>query len=160
MKNFIQRAITGLIFVAVLIGCMIGGPLSFGILFCIISALATAEFCNLMNQQEGVQINRNICVLGSVALFLCFFYYGMNPAQTGIFIPYLIIIIYPLTLIMRKSNKKRAALEKTALINSSRCLADSNRRRRFCRPLPSHSAKVPLWFASAKVVLIFGLTNL
>ena len=28
MKNFIQRAITGLIFVAVLIGCMIGGPLS------------------------------------------------------------------------------------------------------------------------------------
>ena len=30
MKNFIQRAITGLIFVAVLIGCMIGGPISFG----------------------------------------------------------------------------------------------------------------------------------
>ena len=47
-------------------------------------------------------------------------------------VPY--IIIYPLTLIMRKSNKKRAALKKTALINSSRCLADSNRRRRFCRP--------------------------
>jgi phosphatidate cytidylyltransferase len=29
-----------------------------------------------------------------MTLFLCFFYYGMNPAQTGIFIPYLIIIIY------------------------------------------------------------------
>ena len=26
----------------------------------------------------------------------------------------------------------------------SRYLADSNRRTRFCRPLPSHSAKVPL----------------
>ena len=94
MKNFIQRAITGLIFVAVLIGCIIGSPLSFGVLFCIISAMATAEFCNLMNQQEGVKMNRNICVLGSMTLFLCFFYYGMNPAQTGIFIPYLIIIIY------------------------------------------------------------------
>ena len=94
MKNFIQRAITGLIFVAVLIGCIIGGPLSFGVLFCIISAMATAEFCNLMNQQEGVKMNRTICVLGSITLFLCFFYYGMNPAQTGIFIPYLIIIIY------------------------------------------------------------------
>ena len=94
MKNFIQRAITGLIFVAVLIGCIIGSPLSFGALFCIISAMATAEFCNLMNQQEGVKMNRNICVLGSMTLFLCFFYYGMNPAQTGIFIPYLIIIIY------------------------------------------------------------------
>lgn len=94
MKNFIQRAITGLLFVAVLIGCMIGGPLSFGVLFCIISALATAEFCNLMSQQQGVKINRNICVLGNITLFLCFFYYGMNPAETGIFIPYLLIIIY------------------------------------------------------------------
>ena len=94
MKNFIQRAITGLLFVAVLISCMIGGPLSFGVLFCIISALATAEFCNLMSQQQGVKINRNICVLGNITLFLCFFYYGMNPAETGIFIPYLLIIIY------------------------------------------------------------------
>ena len=51
MKNFIQRAITGLIFVAVLIGCIVGGPLSFGLLFCLISALATAEFCNLMNRK-------------------------------------------------------------------------------------------------------------
>ena len=94
MKNFIQRAITGLIFVAVLIGCIIGSPLPFGLLFSIISAMATAEFCNLMNKHEGVCVNRNICVLGSVSLFLCFFYYGMNPAQTGIFIPYLIITIY------------------------------------------------------------------
>ena len=110
MKNFIQRAITGLIFVAVLIGCMIGGPISFGVLFCIISALATAEFCNLMNQQEGVQMNRNICVLGSVALFLSFFYYGMNPAQTGIFIPYLIIIIYLMIseLYLKKGNPLNA----------------------------------------------------
>lgn len=94
MKNFIQRAVTGVIFVAVLIGCIIGGPLSFGVLFCLISALATIEFCNLMNQQEGVQVNRNICTLGSIALFLCFFFYGMNPAETGIFIPYLAILIY------------------------------------------------------------------
>ena len=94
MKNFIQRAITGLIFVAVLIGCIIGGPLSFGVLFCIISALATVEFCNLMNKHEGVNMNRNICVLGSLAMFLSFFYYGLNPAETSVFIPYLIIIVY------------------------------------------------------------------
>jgi phosphatidate cytidylyltransferase len=94
MKNFIQRAITGLIFVAVLIGCIIGGPLSFGVLFYIISALATVEFCNLMNKHEGVNMNRNICVLGSLAMFLSFFYYGLNPAETSVFIPYLIIIVY------------------------------------------------------------------
>ena len=94
MKNFIQRAITGVIFVAVLIGCIIGGPLPFGILFCLISALATVEFCQLMNQQQGVHINRNICTLGSITLFLCFFFYGMNPAETNIFILYLAILIY------------------------------------------------------------------
>ena len=106
MKNFIQRAITGVIFVAVLIGCIIGGPLSFGILFCLISALATVEFCQLMNQQEDVQVNRNICILGSIALFLCFFFYGMNPAETGIFIPYLAILIYLLIseLYLKKKN--------------------------------------------------------
>ena len=106
MKNFIQRAITGLIFVATLVGCIIGSYLSFGVLFCIISAMATAEFCHLMNQQKGVKINKNICVLGSIALFLCFFYYGINPIQTGIFIPYLFIIIYLMVseLYLKKEN--------------------------------------------------------
>ena len=106
MKNFIQRAITGLIFVVTLIGCIVGSYLSFGVLFCIISAMATAEFCHLMNQQKGVKINRNICVLGSVALFLSFFYYGINPVQTGIFIHFLIIIIYLMVseLYLKKEN--------------------------------------------------------
>ena len=35
-----------------------------------------------------------------------------------------------------------------------RYLADSNRRTRFCRPLPSHSAKVP-WFCECKGRVFF-----
>lgn len=106
MKNFIQRAITGIIFVAVLIGCIIGSPFSFGILFAIISGMATYEFCNLVNKQEDVDINRNICTLGSVFLFFCFFYYGINPTDTGIFIPYLILLAYLMIseLYLKKSN--------------------------------------------------------
>lgn len=106
MKNFIQRAITGIIFVAVLIGCIIGSPFSFGILFAIISGMATYEFCNLVNKQEDVDINRNICTLGSVFLFFCFFYYGINPTDTGIFIPYLILFVYLMIseLYLKKSN--------------------------------------------------------
>lgn len=94
MKNFIQRAITGIIFVAVLVGCIIGGPLPFGVLFAIISGLATYEFCTLVNMENDVDVNRGICTLSSVFLFFCFFYYGINPASTGIFIPYLALIIY------------------------------------------------------------------
>ena len=82
------------------------GPLSFGFLFCLISALATFEFCNLVNRQEEVSINRNICTLGSIFLFFCFFYYGINPAETGIFIPYLALLIYLLVseLYLKKKN--------------------------------------------------------
>lgn len=94
MKNFIQRAITGIIFVAVLVGCIVCSPLTFGALFCLVSALATWEFCTLVNVQEGVSVNRGICTLGSVFLFLCFFFNGMNPSGTGIFIPYLVILVY------------------------------------------------------------------
>lgn len=59
-NNFMQRAITGIIFVAVLIGCILGGPISFGILFAIISAAAINEFGNLVNKQEDVQMNKRI----------------------------------------------------------------------------------------------------
>lgn len=101
-----QRAITGIIFVAVLIGCILGGPVSFGILFAIISAAAINEFGNLINKQEDVQMNKRICILGGIFLFLCFFYYGINPAQTGIFVPYLALIIYLMVseLYLKKKN--------------------------------------------------------
>ena len=106
MKNFIQRAITGIIFVAVLVGCIIGSPLSFGFLFAVISGMATFEFCTLVNYQKEVTINRNICTLSSVFLFFCFYYYGINPAETGIFIPYLAILIYIMVseLYLKKEN--------------------------------------------------------
>ena len=93
-NNFIQRAITGIIFVAVLIGCILSSPLSFAALFVIISALATKEFCSLVNQMEEVDINTPICMLASVFLFSCFFYSGLAPTGIGIFIPYLALIIY------------------------------------------------------------------
>lgn len=85
---------------------MLGGPLSFGILFAVISGLAIREFCTLVNQVEGVQVNKRICILGGVFLFLCFFYYGINPVQTGIFIPYLALFIYLMVseLYLKKKN--------------------------------------------------------
>lgn len=105
-NNFIQRTITGIIFVAVLVGCIIGSVMSFGILFALISALAVNEFCNLVNRMEGVQVNKRICILAGVFLFLCFFYFGIDPSQTGIFIPYLALLIYLMVseLYLKKEN--------------------------------------------------------
>ncbi|MGL4853294.1 MAG: phosphatidate cytidylyltransferase [Phocaeicola sp.] len=94
MKNFLQRAITGFFFVAALIGSILGGPLSFALLFSLISILAVREFCQLVNKQEGVHVNGTASTAGAIFLFLSFFYHGVNPESTGIFIPYLLILIY------------------------------------------------------------------
>ncbi len=39
-----------------------------------------------------------------------------------------------------------------------RYLADSNRRPRFCRPIPNHSGKVP--FAAAKIHLFLNIQGM
>lgn len=94
-NNFIQRAITGILFVAVLIGCILYDPLSFGALFVIISALTVREFGHLINQTEGVSINKTITMLGGAYLFLAVMGFCIDVAGgSKIFIPYLLLILY------------------------------------------------------------------
>ena len=93
-NNFIQRTITGIIFVAVLVGGILGGPVSFSILFALITALTIREFGTIVSKQDGVQINESICMLAGVFLFFGFAYIGIAPGQNEILIPYLFLIIY------------------------------------------------------------------
>ena len=93
-SNFIQRAITGIIFIAVLIGCILGGGIPFTILFALISALTIHEFGTIVNRTGKVQMNKRITVLSGVFLFLCFSYTGVVPGTYEIFIPYLFLIMY------------------------------------------------------------------
>ena len=71
-NNFIQRAITGIIFVGVLIGCILGGPISFSLLFALITALTIHEFGVIISKQPDVEINKPICMLAGVFLFFGF----------------------------------------------------------------------------------------
>lgn len=93
-SNFITRAITGLLFVAVMVACIIYGPVSFTILFAVVSALCVYEFSKLINTTTKVRINPFINILGGVYLFLAFSAYFTNYTGSGIFIPYLSILIY------------------------------------------------------------------
>lgn len=93
-NNFIQRTITGIIFVAVLVGGILGGPVSFSILFALITSLTIREFGTIVSKQDGVQINKSICMLAGVFLFFGFAYIGIAPGQNEILIPYLFLIIY------------------------------------------------------------------
>lgn len=70
-NNFIQRAVTGVLFVIVLVGCILYSPLSFGILFTIISALSVHEFAQLVSKSGEVSINKTITALGGSLPFPC-----------------------------------------------------------------------------------------
>ncbi len=94
MKNFIQRAITGLLFVAVLAGCTLFDPIAFGILFVVISALTVREFAQLMNRAQGVRVNQTITMLGAAYLFLATMGYCIEAAGVEIFIPYSLLLLY------------------------------------------------------------------
>ncbi len=109
INNFIKRAITGVLFVAILVGCILSNPLSFGILFTIISALTIYEFGQLVNMRaEGVNINKMITMLGGAYLFLAIMGFCTNEGQEGskIFIPYVLLLLYMMIseLYLKKEN--------------------------------------------------------
>lgn len=93
-NNFIQRAITGALFVVILMGCILYSPLSFGILFTIISALSVHEFAHLVNKSGEVGINRTITALGGAYLFLALMGFCTSAIDARVFLPYLGLLLY------------------------------------------------------------------
>lgn len=106
MKNFITRAITGILFVAILVGCILYNPLSFGFLFAIIAGLSVWEFSTLVNNTDGVSINRLMVSLGATYLFFAFMGFCMDMSDFSLFVPYLALLIYLIVseLYLKKEN--------------------------------------------------------
>lgn len=93
MKNFIIRAITGILFVIVLSASFIS-PLTMTVLFAIITGMTIWEFTGLVNNKEGVQVNRFICTAAGVFFFFAVTGYCAEFTTASVFIPYLITVIY------------------------------------------------------------------
>lgn len=94
-NNFIQRAITGILFVIVLVGCILYNPLSFGILFALICALSVHEFAQLVNNSGEVSVNKTITSLGGAYLFLALMSYCTQQSSgSRVFLPYLALLLY------------------------------------------------------------------
>lgn len=105
-NNFLQRTITGILFVGILVGCILYSPLAFGALFVIISALTVREFGHLVNQTGEVSVNKTINMLGGAYLFLAFMAFCIDVADSNVFIPYLALLIYLMVseLYLKKKN--------------------------------------------------------
>ena len=93
MKNFIVRTITGLIFVAAFVTCFLN-PRAMALFFALVTGLTVWEFCGLVNERQGVQVNRFISTVAGVYLFLAMAGYNSGITPSTVFIPYLVSIIY------------------------------------------------------------------
>ena len=106
-NNFIQRAVTGVLFVIVLVGCILYSPLSFGILFTIISVLSVHEFAHLVSKSSEVSINKTITALGGAYLFLALMSFcTQQSVGARVFLPYLGLLLYMMIteLYLKKKN--------------------------------------------------------
>lgn len=110
-RNLLLRTVTGLLFVLVMVLCMVLSPVSFTILFALITGLTTWEFCSLMNQHLGtalqrvahasasspaphVQVNRLITTVTAVYFFFAVLGFNFNLMGVAIFVPFLISTVY------------------------------------------------------------------
>ena len=94
MNNLVVRTLTGVLFVAALVGAIVLGPLTFVVLFAVITGMALWEYSSLMNDYAGASVNRLIMTLAGVYLFLAFAAYVSGYQGSEVFIPYLVTVIY------------------------------------------------------------------
>lgn len=93
-RNLILRSITGILFVVVVAGSILYGVQTYSLLFAVITAMTTWEFCSIINKNLQMQINRFITTVAAVYLYFAVMGFNLNIAGSEIFIPYLISIIY------------------------------------------------------------------
>ena len=95
MKNLIIRTITGIVFLAVMILGILHSPVTFGVLFTIITSFTVWEFTGIVNMRADVSVNRFICTVAGGCLFVGFFGYAAGIAGAGVlFVPWLLSMIY------------------------------------------------------------------
>ena len=93
MKNFIVRTITSVFFVAAIVTSFLN-PQAMTLLFAIVTGMTVWEFAGLVNERPFISINRFICTVSGVYLFLAMIGYNSGLTPATVFIPYLVSIIY------------------------------------------------------------------
>ena len=94
MKTLIIRAITGALFVAILVAGIVLHPYSLLIVFTAITALTVWEFTTIVNRNLHLHVNRFITTVAAAYLFVAVWAFNTNIMGAEVFIPYLISIIY------------------------------------------------------------------
>lgn len=90
------RTVTGILYVVAIVGGILLGPLSFTILFSVVTGLVTWEFCSIINVGLRLNVNRFITTVGAVYLYFAMFdsITNMTGLGYGVFIPVVITVMY------------------------------------------------------------------
>lgn len=97
MNNFIKRTLSGILYVAVLVGCIAFGQNTFCLLFALITALALSEFDEIIEAHGLAAPNKTVNVISGVYLFLSVFLYITRNYSEIIFMPYLFSLLFIIT---------------------------------------------------------------
>lgn len=94
VKNLIIRAITGVVFVAIMVVGISFRPDVMILLFAAITGLTIWEFTGLVNQSENVAVNRFISTAAGIYFFLAVAGYCSGLTPSAAFVPYLLTVVY------------------------------------------------------------------
>ena len=92
MKNLLQRALTGILFVAVIVAAIFVHPLLFAGVFSIVVGFLIHEFYS-MSKYEGALWQRCLGIFGGMYLFASSCLYAGSYAGYWIYLPYIIIVM-------------------------------------------------------------------
>lgn len=94
LANLIVRSITGVLFVALVVTSFLH-PFAMEFLFMLATGLTIWEYCGLVNDVRGLQVNPVISTVAGVYFFLAVGGFCSGLVPTGaVFIPYLLTVVY------------------------------------------------------------------
>ncbi len=93
MKNILIRALTGIVYVALVTGGILIGPYTFLCLFSMVIILCLWEFYGLLNDRKKTRINRIEGCLGGLVLFVSVYLYAARIFDHSVFIPYIFYVL-------------------------------------------------------------------
>ena len=94
MNNLVLRTLTGVLFVAALVGGTVYSPVTFTALFGLITALTLWEFTGIVNNHAGANVNRLITTAAGTYLFFAFAGFCGDFTPSRAFVPYLLSLMY------------------------------------------------------------------
>lgn len=88
------RALTGALYVAVIVGAIWWHPLAFLILFGVLTGMLAWEFTTIINAGLHLQVNRLITSVAAAYFFFAMFEFVSQVAGLEIFFPFVLTVIY------------------------------------------------------------------